>query len=59
MDGSNLVQVYSDGTTYVTEAGNVQTQTVLCSVLQEITVAEIDVAPSLEWHVSLLPLNHK
>lgn len=59
MDGSNLAQVYSDGTTYMSEAGNLHTQTVLSTVLGEITVAEIDVAPSLGWHINLLPLNHK
>lgn len=59
MDGSNLEQVYREGTTYVGEAANLHTKTLLHTVLQEITGAEIDLTPFLGRHISLLPLTIK
>lgn len=56
MDGSNLEQVYREGTTYMGEAGKLHTKPFLHTVWQEITVTEIDLTPFLGQHISLLPL---
>lgn len=55
MDGSNLEQVCREGTADMGETGNLHTKTLLHTVLQEITVAEIDLTPFLGRHISLLP----